>query len=100
MKNKVELLKEIDSWYINLDDKKKNDTCVFCVVGDMDEKENADLVEGSPRNLVITLAQAMLNDPGVCELLVESVNLYNSFINKEVKKAEDRKGNTRTKFVS
>ena len=100
MKNKVELLKEIDSWYINLDDKKKNDTCVFCVVGDMDAKENADVVEGSPRNLVITLTQAMLNDPGVCELLMESVNLYNNFINKEVKKAEDRNDNARTKIVS
>lgn len=86
MKDKRIVMNELGSWYESLGPEAKNDVAVFCVIGDMAKKENADFMVGSTENLIITLAQAMMNDKEFYAIVKDSVALYDRFIAKELAK--------------
>ena len=70
----------IKDWYNNLDDKSKDTTTVFLVMGDMEGKYNMDFLAGtSIDDLVLTLAQTMINDRDFYTVAKAAVSLTDRY---------------------
>lgn len=100
MKSKEEIILGVESWCNGFDETAKSEMTVFCVIGDMVKKENVDLISGTRQNLILTLAQSMINDNDFYDVTKEAVALYDRFVASEVKKAEEAKKENPKKMFS
>lgn len=95
MGDNVALVKD---WFESLDEKAKETTAVYMIIGDMEGKCNVDFIAGhNIENLVLTLAQSMVNDEDfyrVAKAAVEFVDKFNEIQEEELKEiAENMKSN-------
>lgn len=95
MGDNVALVKD---WFESLDEKAKETTTVYMIIGDMEGKCNVDFIAGyNIENLVLTLAQSMVNDEDfyrVAKAAVEFVDKFNEIQEEELKEiAENMKSN-------
>lgn len=95
MGDNVALVKD---WFESLDEKAKETTTVYMIIGDMEGKCNVDFIAGhNIENLVLTLAQSMVNDEDfyrVAKAAVELVAKFNEIQEEELKEiAENMKSN-------
>jgi hypothetical protein len=85
MGNNVEVVKE---WYDSLDEKAKETTAIYMVLGDMEGKCNVDFIAGMGEDIMYTLAQSMINDRDfydIAKAAVELVDKCNEFQIEELK---------------
>lgn len=98
MGDNVTLVKE---WFESLDEKAKETTAVYMVIGDLEGKYNVDFIAGhNTENLVLTLAQSMVNDEdfyNIAKEAVEFVDKYNEIQENELREYAE---SMRSKIVS
>jgi hypothetical protein len=86
MGHNVEVVRD---WFDSLDEKAKETTTVYMIVGDLEGKCNVDFIAGNnTENLVLTLAQSMVNDSDfyhVAKAAVDFVEMFNGMQEEELK---------------
>lgn len=97
MGNNVEVVKE---WYDSLDEKAKETTAIYMVLGDMEGKCNVDFIAGMGEDIMYTLAQSMVNDRDFYDIAKAAVDLVDRFNDYQIEELKSSMKEASTKPLS
>lgn len=98
MGHNVEVVKD---WFDSLDEKAKETTTVYMIIGDLEGKCNVDFIAGkNTENLVLTLAQTMVHDEEFYHVAKAAVEFIDVFKEMEEEELKEIAKSAKSKIVS
>lgn len=100
MKEIINSIESLKRWHDNLDEESKNNISIYCMVGNIEEGCNVDLITGSEKSLVISLANSMVNDRDYYDIAKKAISLVDAHYAQTLKEESQKLGVANTKYCS
>jgi hypothetical protein len=100
MKEALNNVRALKKWYDGLDEDTQAKTAIYCVVGNIEEHANVDLIQGDMKSLVLSLANSMVHSRDFYDMAKEAMALVDTYCENTIQEEREKLGIGKEKYVS